>query len=137
MEAQFLEWRQVREQVVSGEVHYKVILEAARIRKLAFSRGYRLSGVAQRHEGPHPTYSPSARNKESATMTLHAVATPRDTLPAWPRPRPSTTAPTRRTSRPSAGAWTVSTERRINSEDQTHRCPAATPGWQIQLCYVL
>ena len=29
VEAQFLEWRQVHEQVVSGEVHYKAILEAA------------------------------------------------------------------------------------------------------------
>ena len=31
VEAQFLEWRQVHEQVVSGEVHYKAILEAARM----------------------------------------------------------------------------------------------------------
>ena len=31
VEAQFLEWRQVHEQVVSGEVHYKAILEAARL----------------------------------------------------------------------------------------------------------
>ena len=29
VEAQFLEWRKVHEQVVSGEVHYKAILEAA------------------------------------------------------------------------------------------------------------
>ena len=29
VEAQFLEWRQVHEQVVSGEVHYKAILVAA------------------------------------------------------------------------------------------------------------
>ena len=29
VEAQFLEWRQVHEQVVSGEVHYKAILEGS------------------------------------------------------------------------------------------------------------
>ena len=39
VEAQFLEWCQVHEQVVSGEVHYKAILEAARIRKRSFDRG--------------------------------------------------------------------------------------------------
>ena len=41
MEAQFLEWYQIREQVVSGEAHYKAVLEAARLRDQAFNRGYR------------------------------------------------------------------------------------------------
>ena len=30
-----------------------------------------------------------------------------------------------------------STGRGINPEEWTYRCPAATPGWQIQRCYVL
>ena len=46
VEAQFLEWRQVHEQVVSGEVHYKAILEAARIRKRSFDRGYQAGCAA-------------------------------------------------------------------------------------------
>jgi hypothetical protein len=32
VEAQFTDWYQVREGVVSGEVHYKAILDAARVR---------------------------------------------------------------------------------------------------------
>ena len=32
VKAQFLEWRQVREGVVSGDVHYKAVLDAARIK---------------------------------------------------------------------------------------------------------
>ncbi len=52
MEAQFLEWRQVHEQVVSGEVHYKAILEAARIRKRSFDRGYQAGCAAML--GGHP-----------------------------------------------------------------------------------
>ena len=46
VEAQLLEWRQVHEQVVSGEVHYKAILEAARIRKRSFDRGYQAGCAA-------------------------------------------------------------------------------------------
>ena len=51
VEAQFLEWRQVREQAVSGEVHYQAILEAARIRKRSFDRGYQ-AGCAAMLGGP-------------------------------------------------------------------------------------
>ena len=40
VEAQFLEWHQVWEQVVSGEAHYKAVLEAARVRKRSFDHGY-------------------------------------------------------------------------------------------------
>ena len=39
VEAQFLEWYQVRDQMVSGETHYKAVLEAARVRKRSFKRG--------------------------------------------------------------------------------------------------
>ena len=59
VEAQFPEWYQVRELVLSGETHYKAVLDAARVRKQAFSRGYRLSGIAQWHEGdPKPGDAP-------------------------------------------------------------------------------
>ena len=33
VETQFLEWYQVRDQTVSGEVHYKTVLDAARVRQ--------------------------------------------------------------------------------------------------------
>ena len=33
VETQFLDWYEVRQGVVSGETHYKAILEAARVRK--------------------------------------------------------------------------------------------------------
>ena len=46
MEAQFLDWYQVREGVVSGEVHYKAVLDAARVRKQAFEKGRR-AGLAE------------------------------------------------------------------------------------------
>ena len=39
MEDQFLDWYQVRQGVVSGEAHYKAILEAARVRKRSLERG--------------------------------------------------------------------------------------------------
>ena len=41
LEAQFLDWYQVRQGQVSGEVHYKAVLEAARIRERAFEEGRR------------------------------------------------------------------------------------------------
>ena len=46
METQVLEWHQVREQVVSGEVHYKAILEAAGVRQRSFEDG-RKAGLAE------------------------------------------------------------------------------------------
>ena len=46
VEAQFLEWYQVREQVVSGETHYKAILDAARVRKRSFEEG-RMAGLSE------------------------------------------------------------------------------------------
>ena len=46
VEAQFLDWYQVREGVVPGETHYKAILDAARVRVRRFDRGYRLAGAA-------------------------------------------------------------------------------------------
>ena len=46
MEAQFEDWYQVRGSVVSGEVHYKAVLDAARIRKRVFEDG-RLAGLSE------------------------------------------------------------------------------------------
>ena len=46
IEAQFLDWYQIREETVSGEVHYKAILDAARGRKRAFEEG-RKTGLAE------------------------------------------------------------------------------------------
>ena len=43
---QFLDWYRVREGVVSGEVHYKAILDAGRVRKRAFEEGRR-AGLAE------------------------------------------------------------------------------------------
>ena len=40
VEAQFLEWYQVREQVVSGEVHYKALLQAASITTTVYLTGW-------------------------------------------------------------------------------------------------
>ena len=39
VEDQFLDWYQVRQGVVSGETHYKAILDAARVRKRSLERG--------------------------------------------------------------------------------------------------
>ena len=41
LEEQFLDWRQVREETVSGETHYKVVLDAARIKARSFEEGRR------------------------------------------------------------------------------------------------
>ena len=46
VEVQFLDWCQVREETVSGEVHYKAVLDAARVRKRAFEEGRR-AGLAE------------------------------------------------------------------------------------------
>ena len=70
MEAQFLEWRQVHEQVVSGEVHYKAILEAARIRKRSFDRGYQAGCAAML--GPMTAVRP-------ARMTIRSIIRVRST----------------------------------------------------------
>ena len=48
VETQFLDWYEVRQGVVSGETHYKAILDAARVRKRSLERGL---------EGPHPPMS--------------------------------------------------------------------------------
>ena len=37
LKAEFLDWYKVRGQTVSGEVHYKAALDAARVRKRAFT----------------------------------------------------------------------------------------------------
>ena len=41
LEEQFQDWYRVREGTVSGEVHYKTILEAARVRVRTFEEGRR------------------------------------------------------------------------------------------------
>ena len=41
MEVQYLDWYQVRGSVVFGEVHYKAVLDAARVRVRAFEKGPR------------------------------------------------------------------------------------------------
>ena len=46
LEAQFLEWYQAGQDQVSGEVHYKAILEAARVRQRSFDRGYQAGCAA-------------------------------------------------------------------------------------------
>ena len=46
MEAQFQDWYRVREGVVSGETHYKAILDAARAWKRSFEEGHR-AGLAE------------------------------------------------------------------------------------------
>ena len=46
VEAQFLNWYQCREGQVSGEVHYKAVLDAARIRTRSFEEG-RKTGLAE------------------------------------------------------------------------------------------
>ena len=47
VEAEFLDWYRVREGVVSGEIHYKAILEAARVRKRSFERRTKLADVVR------------------------------------------------------------------------------------------
>ena len=39
VETQFLDWYEVRQGVVSGETHYKAILDAARVRKRSLESG--------------------------------------------------------------------------------------------------
>ena len=46
VEEQFKDWYRVRKGTVSGEVHYKAVLDAARIRKRAFEEG-RLAGLSE------------------------------------------------------------------------------------------
>ena len=64
VEVQFQDWYEVREGVISGETHYKAILEAARVRKRSFEAG-RKAGLAEgaaklgwdqleTSPGPHP-----------------------------------------------------------------------------------
>ena len=74
LEAQFLDWYQVRQGQVSGEVHYKAVLEAARIRERAFEEGRRagLSEAAAKmgwekvatRPGLHPFHGPRPRDGE-------------------------------------------------------------------------
>ena len=91
VEAQFLEWYQVRDQVVSGEAHYKAVLEAAGYGSGAtpVATGPAVASVGMNGPrplgpppGPHPTCSLSAKTNRSATTTRPAAATSKVTLPA-------------------------------------------------------
>ena len=68
-----MDWHQVREGVVSGETHYKAILDAARVRKRSFEKGRKTGrpegrpdrgcgqvglGPAGGLPGPAPLYGP-------------------------------------------------------------------------------
>ena len=41
VEAQFLDWHQVREGAVSGETHFKAVLDAALVRQRSYEEGRR------------------------------------------------------------------------------------------------
>lgn len=47
VESQFWAWYEVRQGVVSGETHYKAVLEAARVRKRSFDRSCRLAAAGE------------------------------------------------------------------------------------------
>ena len=59
VEEQFLDWYQVRQDRVSGEVHYKAVLDAARIRKQSFKRGFRLGATLRWNSDREPVGHPS------------------------------------------------------------------------------
>ena len=61
VEAQFLDWYQVREGQVSGETHCKAILETAWVRKRSYRRGYRQAGDIGGLEGDPQLDTPSDR----------------------------------------------------------------------------
>ena len=104
VEAQFLEWCQVREQVVSGEVHYKAILDAARVRQRSFDRGTRLADVVRQ--------ICLATAGGCVTTTHPAAATPRGMrLAGW-----SATRRCRWISPGCDGSWTTCTGRRKKRE---------------------
>ncbi len=46
VEEQFQDWYQIREGSVSGEIHYKAILDAARVRQRSYEEG-RMDGLAE------------------------------------------------------------------------------------------
>ena len=117
-ETQFLDWYEIRQGVISGEAHYKAILDAARVRKRSLERG--LEGCL-----PH---RPTAR--ASATTALRAAATPKGTLPDWLRATRNAGTTHWKTWRESAGSWTTSTSRRRNPLGLTYRShnPGPRPG---------
>ena len=61
VEAQFLDWYQVREGQVSGETHCKATLETAWVRKRSYRRGYRQAGDIGGLEGDPQLDTPSDR----------------------------------------------------------------------------
>ena len=46
VEAQFLDWYQILEETVSGETHYKAVLDAARVRQRSYDEG-RMDSLAE------------------------------------------------------------------------------------------
>ena len=84
VEAQFLEWYQVRQGQVAGAAHYEAILEAARVRKRNYQRGYQAGCV--------PCWGPNThwpKSRASATTISLAAATSMDTLWEWLMRTPS------------------------------------------------
>ena len=71
VEAQFLEWCQVRDQVVSGEVHYKAVLEAARVRQRSYQEG-RLAGGWPR---PQPSWDGTSWQPSPGFTALWTTST--------------------------------------------------------------
>ena len=69
VEAEFLDWCQVREGVVSGETHYKAILEAARVRKRSFDRGTKLADVVRSAAEDMPGDGPAEVRHRSAQIS--------------------------------------------------------------------
>ena len=59
VEVQFEDWYRDRGEAVSGEIHYKTILEAARIRKRSFERGFRLASALRWTEDREPSKYPA------------------------------------------------------------------------------
>ena len=77
VEAQFLEWRQVRERVVSSETHYQAILEASRVRQRNYQRGYRTGGSVRWYEGAPP----DALNQYQGGMCISGAQTRTERTP--------------------------------------------------------
>ena len=66
VEDQFWSRHEVRQGVVSGETHYKAVLEAARVRKRSFDRGCRRMG----RRGPAPGGRPTGRLRPRRSLWL-------------------------------------------------------------------
>ena len=86
LEEQFQDWCQVRGSVVSGEVHYKAILEAARIRARSFSEGRQLVWPRAQPSWTgtrwHPPLASTALSTTSARRRVTPPRSPRGFRPS-------------------------------------------------------